>query len=248
MKKSVSLAHTVALSCRILAQLGLVKETTGHVSARSPDGKAMLIRGRGQEETGLLFTKPRDIVLADFDGTRIRKTGSLKPPNESAIHGELYKARPEIGAVVHAHPPAVVLTSMAGIELRPIFGGYDPRAMRLALNGIPVYKSSVTLHSRDQVLEMMQVMGDRDLCILRGHGVVVAGTSVEDATIKTIKLNELAKLNLEAASLGKIPSISAADQNVFVSRPRAEKNSHGAGPLWHYYVEWLKQVETWPLR
>ena len=196
MRKSGSLTKTVALSCRILAKLGLVKETTGHVSARSPDSKAMLIRGRGKEETGLLFTQPRDIILADFDGNKIQRSGSLKPPNESAIHGELYKARPEIGAVVHAHPPAVVLTSMAGIELRPLFGGYDPRAMRLALDGIPLYESSVTLHSKDQVREMMAVMGNRELCILRGHGVVVVGASVEDATITTIKLNELAKLNL----------------------------------------------------
>jgi len=244
MMQSASLATTVALSCRILAKLGLLKETTGHVSARSPDGKAMLIRGRGKEETGLLFTKPRDIIFADFDGNKIKKNGSLKPPNESSIHGELYKARPEIGAVVHAHPRAVVLTSMAGIELRPIFGGYDPRAMRLALDGIPVYQSSVTLHSRDEVLEMMRVMGDRDLCVLRGHGVVVVGSTVEDATIKTIKLNELAKLNLEAASLGSIPSISADDQQLFLSRRRTEKNSHGVGPLWRYYVDWLSKVEA----
>ncbi len=244
MKKPGSLAKTVALSCRILAALGLVKETTGHVSARSPDGKAMLIRGRGKEETGLLFTKPRDIVFADFDGNKINKTGSLKPPNESGIHGELYKARPEIGAVVHAHPPAVVLTSMAGIELRPIFGGYDPRAMRLALDGIPVYESSVTLHSKDQVRDMMGVMGDRDLRILRGHGVVVVGATVEDATVKTIKLNELAKFNLEAAALGKVPSISSDDQNLFLSRRRSEKTGRGAEPLWRYYVEWLNKVGT----
>ncbi len=244
MKQDVSLATTVALSCRILAKLGLVKETTGHVSARSPDGKAMVIRGRGKEETGLLFTRPRDIIFADFDGNKVGKTGGLKPPNESSIHGELYKARPEIGAVVHAHPQAVVLTSIAGIELRPIFGGYDPRAMRLALDGIPVYQSSVTLHSKDQVFEMMRVMGDRDLCILRGHGVVVVGRTVEDATIKTIKLNELAKLNLQAASLGKIPSISADDQELFLSRRRTEKNTHGVGRLWRYYVDWLAKVEA----
>jgi 3,4-dihydroxyphthalate decarboxylase len=243
MKKADSLAKTVALACRILARLGLVKETTGHVSARSPDGKTMLIRGRGKQETGLLFTKPRDIVFADFDGNKTNKTGSLKPPNESSIHGELYKARPEIGAVVHAHPPAIVLASMAGIELRPVFGGYDPRAMRLALDGVPVYESSVTLHSKDQVRDMMGVMGDRDLCILRGHGVVVAGASVEDATITTIKLNELAKLNLAAASLGKVPAISADDQNLFLSRRRGEKAGRGAEPLWRYYVAWLTRVQ-----
>jgi len=55
----------VALSCRILAKLGLFKETTGHVSARNGKDQ-MLIRGRGPRETGLLFTKPSDVLLADF--------------------------------------------------------------------------------------------------------------------------------------------------------------------------------------
>jgi ribulose-5-phosphate 4-epimerase/fuculose-1-phosphate aldolase len=86
---------------------------------------------------------------------------------------------------------------------------------------------------------MMRVMGDRDICILRGHGVVVVGATVEDATIKAIKLNDLAKLNLEAASLGKVPCISADDQNLFLSRRRGDKDGRGAKPVWRYYVEWL---------
>jgi len=239
-RAEATLAQKVALSCRILAKLGLFKETTGHVSARGADGKSMLIRGRGREETGLLFTKPRDIVRADFNGRKLEKKSALKPPNESCIHGELYKSRPEFGAVVHAHPQSVVLTSMAGIELRPIFGGYDPRAMRLAIRAIPVYQSSLTLHSKEQVHQMMGVMGDRDICILRGHGVVVAGASVEDATVKAIKLDALARMNLQAASLGKVPAISAEDQEAFLSRRGTGMGGGGADTLWRYYCEWLK--------
>lgn len=234
------LAKKVALSCRILAKLGLFKETTGHVSARGADGECMLIRGRGREETGLLFTRPKDIVCADFNGQNTQKSGALKPPNESCIHGELYKTRPAIGAVVHAHPASVVLTSMAGIELRPIFGGYDPRAMRLAINGIPIYQSSVTLHSKSQVREMMAVMGDHDLCVLRGHGVVVCGASVEEATINAIKLDHLAKLNLQAASLGKVASISNEDQAAFMNRRGGGMGGGGSETLWRFYCEWLE--------
>ena len=240
-KANLALAKKVALSCQLLAKLGLFKETTGHVSARGADGKDMLIRGRGKEETGLLFTKPSDIVLADFDGRRIQKTGILKPPNESCIHGELYKARPDLGAVVHAHPPSIVLTSMAGIELRPIFGGYDPRAMRMAIKGIPVYQSSLTLHKVEHVREMMDVMGDNDICVLRGHGVVVCGSSVEDATIKAIKLDNLATLNLQAAMLGNVASISQEDQHAFLSRKSTGMGGGGSETLWRYYCEWFKK-------
>lgn len=240
-REDSALARKVALSCRILAKLGLFKETTGHVSARSADGAHMLIRGRGKDEVGLVFTRPKHIVLADFEGSRIPKNGALKPPNESCIHGELYKSREGVGSVVHAHPASVVLTSMAGIELRPIFGGYDPRAMRMAIQGIPVYRSSVTLHSQDQVRDMMTAMGESDICILRGHGAVVCGKDVEDATIKAIKLDALARLNLQAASLGKVSAISEADMDAFMNRRGHGMGGGGADALWRFYCEWLER-------
>ena len=239
--KDAALAKKIALSCQILAKLGLFKETTGHVSSRSAGGAAMLIRGRGKEESGLLFTKPSDVVLANFDGQRLDKKSVLKTPNESVIHGELYKARPNVGGIVHAHPPSIVLTSMAGIELRPIFGGFDPRGMRMAIKGIPVYQSSLTLHKVEHVREMMDVMGNNDICVLRGHGVVVCGSSVEDATIKAIKLDNLATLNLQAAMLGKVASISQEDQQAFLTRQTTGMGGGGPETLWRFYCEWLKK-------
>jgi ribulose-5-phosphate 4-epimerase/fuculose-1-phosphate aldolase len=236
-----ALVKKVALSCRILAKLGLFKETTGHVSARSASRVAMLIRGRGREETGLLFTKPGDVVLSDFDGQKLDKKSVLKTPNESVIHGELYKARPAVRGIVHAHPASIVLTSMAGIELRPIFGGYDPRGMRMAIKGIPIYESSLTLHDVEHVHEMMEVMGDNDICVLRGHGVVVCGSTVEDATIKAIKLDHLATLNLQAAMLGNVGSISQEDQHMFLTRKSTGMGGGGPETLWRFYCEWLKK-------
>jgi ribulose-5-phosphate 4-epimerase/fuculose-1-phosphate aldolase len=235
-KTDAILARKVALSCRILAKLGMFKETTGHVSARLGNAH-MLIRGRGPKETGLLFTKPSDVIVADLDGRNQDKKAGLKPPNEAVIHGEIFKARPNAAAVVHAHPPAVVLCSMAGIELRPIFGGYDPNSMRLALKGIPVYPRSLTLNTLEQVHAMQEVMGDGDICILRGHGLIVVGTSVEQATLTAIKLDTLAKMNLQAASLGTVPSIS--DEDIAEFKNRAGKGNSSVDGLWRYYCEWL---------
>ncbi|HTM09874.1 MAG TPA: class II aldolase/adducin family protein [Verrucomicrobiae bacterium] len=239
LKPNAALIKKVALSCRILAKLGLFKETTGHVSARNSDGGTMLIRGRGGSETGLLFTRPADIVLADFDGVPLKNRAGLKTPNEACIHGELYKTRQDVGGVVHAHPPAIVLTSMAGIALRPIFGGYDPQGMRMAIRGVPVYESSLTLHSVEQVHEMLAVMGASDICVLRGHGVVVVGKTIEEATIKAIKLDHLAEMNLQAAALGKVPSIPQEDIDRFLSRRQAAGRSQE--PVWRYYEEWEKR-------
>ena len=126
---------------------------------------------------------------------------------------------------------------MAGIELRPIYGGYDPSSMRLSLKGIPVYPNTLTLNTKDQVHAMQKVMGASDVCILRGHGLIVVGNSVEQATITAIKVDTLARMNLQAASLGKVPAIPDADIEQFQHRT-GRGNSSPEG-LWRYYCEWL---------
>ena len=84
---------------------------------------------------------------------------------------------------------------------------------------------------------MQEVMGDGDICILRGHGLIVVGTSVEQATLTSIKLDTLAKMNLQAASLGTVPSISDEDIAEFKNRPG--KGNSSVDGLWRYYCEWL---------
>ncbi len=126
---------------------------------------------------------------------------------------------------------------MAGIELRPIYAGYDPSSMRLSLKGIPVYPNTLTLNTKDQVHAMQKVMGASDVCILRGHGLIVAGSSVEQATITAIKVDTLARMNLQAASLGKVPAIPDEDIEAF-QRRTGRGNSSPEG-LWRYYCEWL---------
>jgi ribulose-5-phosphate 4-epimerase/fuculose-1-phosphate aldolase len=127
---------------------------------------------------------------------------------------------------------------MAGIELRPIYGGYDPTGMKLALDGIPVYPSSLTLHTKEQVHAMMEFMGRSDLCVLRGHGLVVAGRSVEEATVRAIKVDTLARMHLQAASLGKIATIDEEDVQAFSARGALRGKSVEA--VWRFYVQWLE--------
>ena len=80
-------------------------------------------------------------------------------------------------------------------------------------------------------------MGASDVCILRGHGLIVAGSSVEQATITAIKLDNLARMNLQAASLGKVPAIP--DEDIVVFQRRMGKGNSSSEGLWRYYSEWL---------
>ena len=233
---------TFAASIEQEYRAAIVAEARTWIS--TPYRHAAAIKGLGTDCAMLLVCVMQKavphIVPADFDGAPLKIRAGLKTPNEACIHGEIYKRKPHVGAVVHAHPPSIVLTSMAGIALRPIYGGYDPQGMRLALANIPVYQSSLTLHTIEQVHAMLEVMGENDCCILRGHGVVVAGRTVEQATIRAIKLDHLAKMNLQAAALGNVPSISQKDIDAFLARRGAPDRSTDS--VWRFYVEWEKRI------
>jgi len=80
-------------------------------------------------------------------------------------------------------------------------------------------------------------MGDGNICILRGHGLIVVGDSVEQATIVAIKVDTLAKMNLQAASIGRVPSIP--DEDIAEFQNRAGRGNSSVEGLWQYYCEWL---------
>lgn len=237
-----SLRQKVALSCRILAMTGLVKETTGHVSARIPGTREMFVRGRGPAETGLLFTSEEDVLQVDFDGNGVPPGRGLKTPNELPIHGEIYKAREEVQCVVHAHPPGILLCGLAGLELRPIYLGYDPSATRLALDGVPVFPRAITLHRAEDVHPMLDIMGQKNVCIMRGHGITVTGASVEEATLRAIRLESLARVTWQANRYGRVPDLSPEDMAVISERrERGTDRSHTDEPVWRYYLTLLEK-------
>jgi ribulose-5-phosphate 4-epimerase/fuculose-1-phosphate aldolase len=205
------LRDQIALGCRILAMENAVDGVLGHISVRTGPGQ-MLIRGRGPEDHGLLFTTQADIRLVDFDGTGDDPDAGYVMANERPIHGETLRLRPEVNAVVHAHPPAVLACGIAGLPLRPIFGAYNIPAMRLAADGIPVYPRSVLIRTPGLAREMLDCMGGRPVCVLRGHGVTVTGETLEQAVVRTLNLNILATVTLAAAQTGHpAPDIAPED-------------------------------------
>jgi ribulose-5-phosphate 4-epimerase/fuculose-1-phosphate aldolase len=192
----------VATACRILARHGLIGDILGHVSVRVGADR-LLVRCRGPEERGLLFSTPEDIRLLDFDGGG--DLGEYSPPNELPLHVETLRARQDVASVVHAHPPAVVATDLAGVPLRPIVGSFNMPAARMAADGIPVYPRSVLIRRRELAEEMVSAMGTHPVCVLRGHGLTAVGASVEQAVVRALKVDELARLTLDVARCGGEP-------------------------------------------
>jgi ribulose-5-phosphate 4-epimerase/fuculose-1-phosphate aldolase len=193
----------VAVACRVLAARGLSTGVLGHVSLRI-DADHLLIRCRGPWERGLAFSEPDDIRLVDLDG-RGDLDGGYQLPSELPLHIEVFRARPDVGAVVHAHPFAVVAADLAGHRIRPVLGAYDIPGAHLAAGGVPVHPRGVLIQDRPLAVEMVSSMGDRPVVILRGHGLTATGDDVAHATLRAISVDTLARMILAVAGAGGTP-------------------------------------------
>ena len=113
----------VALGVRILAHQGVFPLALGHVSERVPgEDLVCILSGEVHDRGGTLDRiDAAGIVVIDFDGKLVE--GELAPPGECFIHTEIYRSRPEVRSVVHAHPPMAVALSAAGQEVLPITAG-----------------------------------------------------------------------------------------------------------------------------
>jgi len=203
---SAQLRREIAVACRVMARSGLVEDILGHISVRI-GGDRLLMRCRGAQESGLRFTRPGDIRLVDAATGQVIDDpgGTYAPPNELPIHTATLAARPDVDVVVHAHPPDVVVASIAGLPLAPVFGAYDIPATRLAAAGIPVHPRSVLIRTDALAAEMVASLGDAPVVVLAGHGLVSTGATVPEAVLRAIHVDTLARVQLRVRSAGATP-------------------------------------------
>src|SRR5215213_8571769 len=180
--------HRVAVACRILAAAGLIEDVLGHVSVRADDD-TVLVRGRGRQEAGVLYTVPADVVSCSLRDGSLLEDADRAVPTELPIHLACYRADAAVGAVVHAHPPAGI-----------------------AADGIPVFPRAVLINTDALAAEMRVAMGDRPVCVLRGHGITTTGATLEQAVARALAVDSLARMACRVVSAGGTPTaIAEAD-------------------------------------
>jgi ribulose-5-phosphate 4-epimerase/fuculose-1-phosphate aldolase len=231
----------VAHACRILGARGLAEDVLGHVSLRTGPGR-MLVRCRGPREEGLFLTRPEDVHEVDLAGSPVAgDLGDWAVPNELPIHAEVLRARPDVDAVVHCHPPSVLLAGVEGVPLRPVFGAYHIPAARLALDGVPVYPRAVLVRRPELGREVAAALGSAPVLVMRGHGVATVGSgphAVEQAVARALALDVLARVSLQSARLGarapelppeevaELPDLGGAFTDVMVFRHHLARLRH----------------------
>lgn len=215
----------VAACTRIFNAEG-VMDYSGHVSARLPDGSGFLVQSVKASRAGLT---PDDLYTLSLEGEILNGPEGTQPCSEFHIHSEIYKARDDVNAVLHAHPDGPILFTIAeGAKLEMVRNhGYRWR------NGVPVHPDTAHINSVQLGREMVETLGDCNVVLLRAHGVVLVAESVPTLLIDGIHFEENARAVLELAPLGKPIPMSDAELDIFEQR---FDRPHHADKLWTYYV------------
>ena len=179
---------------RILDAEGLGDLTRGHVSIRVPGDPShfyMKPHSVGFEEITL-----ENIVTCDLDGEKV--AGSGRRHSEVYVHSEIFKARPDVTSVIHAHPTYAVAWSATGKPLQPI----SQPGVAFS-DGVPYFTETIDLiRSQEMGAGVARALGSHKAVLMRNHGVAVVGATVEETTILTIMLDNAAHIQLLAAAAG----------------------------------------------
>ena len=238
------LASRVAQACRVLGRLELTHAALGHVSARIPGQNKLLIRARGDAEAGVRYSSDDQVIETDFDGKLTKPAApGLSVPQEIFIHTEIYKARPDVYSVIHIHPPTPMMFTICHKPILPLYGAFDPSSVRFCFEGIPTYERSILINTPARGAELVKVMDNKKVCLMRGHGITTAAASVEQAALYAIHLNHLAEINYKARLIGEPQPISQEDQDEvrgygarLDSTPKnGERPTGGDATNWRYY-------------
>ncbi len=173
----------------------------GHVSVRHPKAPERYFLSRSLSPAVIT---PDDIVEFDLDSTPVDQRGRLMYL-ERFIHGEIYKARPDVNAIVHSHSPAVVPFGVVSkVRLQPIC-----HMSAFLAEGVPNFEirdaaGMTDLLIRDNKLgrALAQILGKKSVALMRGHGNVCVGPDLMTAVYRAVYTEVNAKLQAQAMALG----------------------------------------------
>lgn len=212
---SPSLQRDVAACARHLHAAGWVANHDGNVSVRLADGKRFLATPTA---TSKRLVDAHDVITVDIEGKLL--SGRRKLFGEWHLHAACFRARPDVHAVIHAHPAAATAFGAARKALGP------PPLPELVVSlgaHVPLLDYAPPRSAaQDRALEQALTHGDADAVLLAGNGVVAVGTDLEQALLRVELVEHWAKILVHAAALGGAQPLPPDDvKRLLEARTRA---------------------------
>jgi len=210
-----ALKRKLALAGKVMAANGQSDFTRGHISVRLPGKKPLFLMK--PHSVGLDEITPANILTIDLDGNVV--AGKARRHSEVSIHSEIYRARPDVACVVHSHPPYAIALSGSGRPIKAL-----SQAGALFRGEAGVYDDTIALiRSAELGKGVARALGRGRAVLLKNHGVVVAGASIEETVIGAIMLETAAMIQLAAEAAGdmapEFPEDDIATLKAQLSKP-----------------------------
>ena len=208
--------RAVVAAAQEIASLGLVTGASGNVSVRlTPleDGRELLAITPSGTAYGTM--KEEDVVVADFDVEQVEGDGT--PSLETLMHVGVYRARPDVRAVIHTHPVFGSVAAVAGLEIPPIID-----EMMIAVGG-PIEVSEYAFPGTQELADAVcEALGERNAALIRNHGALGVGRDLREALDVCTLVERVAQVFVYASMLGKVealpPDIVEAELAIFRMR------------------------------
>ena len=204
---SPALIEDLVLANHILAHQGVV-DAFGHVSARNDKNPQHFLLSRNLSPGQVTAD---DIMEYDLEGAPVDAKGRSSYL-ERFIHASIYKARPDVGAVVHSHSPGVIPFADSSTPLRPVYhmagflgGGAPVFEIRDDFGGA----TDMLIKNPDMGASLAKALGQNTVALMRGHGSVAVGPNVRLAVMHAIYTETNAQLQAEAMKLGQVKYLTA---------------------------------------
>jgi ribulose-5-phosphate 4-epimerase/fuculose-1-phosphate aldolase len=194
-----ALMQDLVVANRVLTDLNVI-DGFGHVSMRHPTDPNRYLMGRSVAPA---LVTADDIMEYDLDSNPVDAKGRASFL-ERFIHGEIYKARPDVKAVVHTHSPGIIPFSVSSTPLRPVF-----HLGAFLFPDVPVFEirdsagmSNMLVSNTQLGKALASTLGDRSVALMRGHGSVVVAATIPMAVFRAHYSNVNAQLQSQALALG----------------------------------------------
>ena len=220
-----ALTTRVAACCRLLQLEGHLNYS-GHVSARIPGEDKFLIHP-------FLNSRARvtsdDILTCDLEGRLTAASRSGQPPREVFIHAEVYRARPDIGAVLHTHGELAAVFSVVAQPLVAVRGAaYRWRT------GVPVHPYPSHIDTSAKGRAVSATLGNHNALLLRSHGGVIVAEGIEAVLADAIHFDENARSLMHAIDLGTYRALTESELDVIEAS--YQRSSH-VEKVWGYHID-----------
>src|SRR5687767_3680290 len=237
---SPELIKDLAAASRILVAQGVV-DGFGHVSMRHPSASDRYLMARSIAPALVI---PDDIIEYDLDSNPCNANGRGSFL-ERFIHGEIYKARPDIMSVVHSHSPSVIPFGLVRVKMQAMFHN-----AAFIAEGVPVFDISEKFGATDMLVgnpakgeALAATIGGKNVALMRAHGSVACGPTLQTAVFRAVYTEVNARVQHWTQALGAGGPIAALDRDE--GRLADHINQTAGMRAWHLWRTQMRDQVGW---